>query len=72
MGYNSKPLGVPDLAESDPAPAEIRRKISMDLNGSVVRPHARREPAGLLLLAVMEKENPACPGMQRCGCKAMS
>lgn len=30
------------------------------------------EPAGLLLLAVMEKKNPACPEMQRCGCEAMS
>lgn len=39
VGYNSKPLGVPDLWESDPAPTEIRGRLSMDLNGTVVRPH---------------------------------
>lgn len=48
VGYNSKPLEVSKLQQPDPAPTEISGRLSIDLNGTIMRPHTRtstRRPA---------------------------
>lgn len=61
VGYNSKPLGVSDLWESDPAPTEIRGRLSMDLNGTVVRPHARARACRAVDIGSDGKGEPSFP-----------
>lgn len=61
VGYNSKPLGVSDLWESDSAPTEIRGRLSMGLNGTVVRSHARTRACRAVVIGSDGEREPSLP-----------
>lgn len=61
VGYNSKPLEVSKLQQPDPAPTEISGRLSIDLNGTIMRPHTRTSARSPAVIGNNREGEPSLP-----------
>lgn len=61
MQYNLKPLGVPEQWKPDPVPTEISGRLSIDLSGTIMRPHTRTRACRPVVIGNDKEREPSLP-----------